>query len=204
MKQATSHSARIAAALLAGGLLFFTAACSDGSSTASPAKPAAKPAVSADYQAAARSVLGDDAEIILSGDLAHNGHIQLLVVNRLPKMPKNVVPGLLVSRATILEKDGADWREIFLADEFLKNPKGFLAGTPLSSVTDWRLQYEQPKTGLAMYLTPLQRPAGGYQLTIEVRWNPATRRYQSLDRDFKHFLLEAPSLQPPPSFRLNR
>jgi hypothetical protein len=187
-------------------LLFFAAACSNGAgNSADAAKPApAKPAVPAAYQAAARSVLGEEAEVLLSGDLAHNHHIQLLVINRLPKMPKNVVPGLLVSRAAILEQDGADWREIFLADEYLKNTKGFLAGTPLASVTDWRLHYEQQQTGLAMYLTPLQRPAGGYQVTIEVRWNPATGRYQSLDREFKHFLGETPSLRPPPSFRINR
>jgi len=28
-----------------------------------------------------------------------------------------------------------------------------------------------------------------------VRWNPATKRYQSLDRTYEHFLLEATSLE---------
>ena len=149
-------------------------------------------------------MLGSESEVILSGDLAHNGHIQLLVINRLPKMPKNVVPGLLVSRAAIIEKDGSDWREIFLADEHLKNSDGFLAGTPLSPVTDWRLHYEQQPTGLAMYFTPLQQPGGERPETIEVRWNPAAKRYQSLDRDFKHFLREAPSLGPAPEFLMRQ
>src|SRR5579884_1361512 len=92
--------AALAAALALGG-----AAC--GSPSSAPAANAAKaaPAIPPDYAAAARRVLGEESEVILSGDLAGNGHIQLLVVNRLPKIPKDVIPGLLVSRAAILEND---------------------------------------------------------------------------------------------------
>jgi hypothetical protein len=191
------------AALLAAGMTFFAAACSQ--SPAKPAKPAkAAPAVPAAYQAAAGNTLGDNAKVILSGDLAHNGHIQLLIVTRLPKTPDNVVPGLLVSRAAILEKHGSDWREIFLADAQLKNSKGYLAGTPLAAVSAWRLQYEQHADGLEMYFTPLQQPGMEHPRTIEVRWNPAVRRYQSLDRNFKHFLSEASSLGPAPEFQMRQ
>jgi hypothetical protein len=193
------------AALLAAALLLAGAACSSTPSAA-PAKEKAKaaPAVPAEYQKAARSALGEESEVLLSGDLAHNQHIQLLIVDRLPKMPKNVVPGLLVSRAAILEKEKGDWHEIFLADEQLKNSRGFLAGTPLSPVTAWRLHYEQQPEGLAMFLTPLQGQGGERPETIEVRWNSAKKRYQSLDRDFKHFLSEAPSLGPAPEFLMKQ
>jgi hypothetical protein len=182
------------------------AACSSSPTTIPAAANAAKaaPAIPAEYQSAAERVLGSESEVLLSGDLAQDGHIQLLVINRLPKMPKNVVPGLLVSRAAIIEKDNGDWREIFLADEHLKNSDGFLAGTPLSPVTDWRLHYEQQPTGLAMFFTPLQQPGAERPETIEVRWNPAAKRYQSLDRDFKHFLREAPSLGPTPEFLMKQ
>jgi len=31
-------------------------------------------------------------------------------------------------------------------------------------------------------------------LPIAVRWNPKTKRYQSLDRSYQQFLVESPSL----------
>ncbi|MDE3137038.1 MAG: hypothetical protein KGL59_10725 [Acidobacteriota bacterium] len=185
-------------------MLLLTGAACSSAPTSAPNVAKSAPAVPPEYQAAAQSVLGDESEVLLSGDLAHNGHIQLLIVNRLLKMPKNVVPGLFVSRAAIVEKDTGDWHEIFLADEHLKNSDGFLAGTPLTPVTDWRLHYEQQPTGLAMYFTPLQQPGTERPVTIEVRWNPAAKRYQSLDRDFKHFLHETPSLGPTPEFLMKQ
>jgi hypothetical protein len=193
------------AALLVIGLMALACACSEtpaSSSSAGNAKAAS--AMPADYQAEAEDVLGRDAEVILSGDLAHDGHIQLLVAARLLTTPKGVVPGLLVSRAAILEKDDQHWREIFLADEYLKNPKGFLGGTPTEPVNAWRVQYEQDAPGLEMYLTPIREPAEGSTAPIGVRWNPATKRYQSLDHEFKKFLPEFSSLQGPPEFRMNR
>ncbi|HEV2387230.1 MAG TPA: hypothetical protein VGS20_08245 [Candidatus Acidoferrales bacterium] len=203
--RATGYRRARLAALLAFGIAALAAACSEAPAGSSGAgAPKTPPAVPAGYQAAAEGVLGRDAEVILSGDLARNGHIQLLVAARLLTTPKGVVPGLLVSRAAILEKDDDHWREIFLADEYLKNPKGFLGGTPPSSVTAWRVQYEQGAAGLEMYLTPLEQPAEGSLSPIGVRWNPATRRYQSLDHEFKKFLPEAPSLQGPPEFRMNQ
>lgn len=185
---------------IAAAVSLLAAACTE---TPAPAKPEA--VTPAAYQAAAQSVLGDDADVVLYGDLARDGHIQLLIVNRLPKTPKGVVPGLLVSRAAILQQEGSgDWREVLLADEHLKNPKGFLGGTPLASVGAWRLQDERGEKGLEMYFTPLGQSPEDRPPTIEVRWNPAARRYQSLDRDFQHFLGEVPSLTPPPEFLFKR
>ncbi len=187
---------------IAAALSLFAAACTEPPPAASE-KPA--PATPAAYQAAAQSVLGDEAEVELYGDFAHNGHIQLLIVNRLPKTPKGVVPGLLVSRAAILEQQSAGgWREVLLADERLENPKGFLGGTPLASVGAWRLQDDRGAKGLELYFTPLQQSPEDRPPTIEVRWNPATGRYQSLDRDFQHFLPEAESTAPPPVFLFKR
>ncbi len=193
-----------AAALLAAGLAILSSAC--GQAPAATGKTAAKKtaALPAAYLDAAHSALGSDAKVLLSGDLAHNGHIQLLVVDRLPKMPGNQVPGLFVSHATILQKQGDDWMEIFLADQQLKNPKGFLARTPLDSVSAWRLQYDKEPNGLAMYFTPVRQSTEDRPPTIEVRWNPKVGRYQSLDRNFKHFLSEAPTLGPVPEFRMTQ
>lgn len=196
-----AHRCTWMAAPLAGAVLVFTVACSQA-----PAKPAPKAASAAKaaYGAAARSAFGDGAKVILSGDLAHNGHIQLLIVEELPTKPKNVVAGMVVSRAAILEKDGNDWREIFLADSHLKNEKGFLAGTPLAEVSAWRLQYRKVPSGLAMFFTPVDRRGGLHGQPIQIRWNPAVDRYQSLDRSGKHFLSEASSLGPAPEFRMSQ
>ena len=161
---------------------------------AKPAGPAYPPAV----DKVAQQLLGNETEVILYGDLAKNGKQEALVVNRVKKPPDNLVPGNLVTRAAIIEDEGGDsWKEVLLCDQHLKNPKGFLGGIPLAEINGWRIQTEQdPAKGLTLYFTPLQKPAGGYLQTIGVRWNPAVKRYQSLDRNFDQFVMEVPSLEP--------
>jgi len=153
-----------------------------------------------DIQQAANDILGSDAEVLAFGDLAKDGRTQALVANRLKTTPKGVVPGTLVSRASIIEKDGLQWKEIFRCDEHLKNSKGFLGGIPLAEVSAWRLQFEQHEDkGLQLYFTPLEQPQGGHVETIGVRWNPEVKRYQSLDRNYEHFFTELPALETPQS-----
>lgn len=167
--------------------------------TPAPAAPAA-PQVPADIQDAANHALGSDAEVLASGDLAKNGHTQALVVNRLKATPQGTVPGTLVSRVSIIERDDGKWKEIFRCDEHLKNTNGFLGGTPLAGVSSWRLQFEQhDDKGLVLYFTPLEKPTGGYVQTLGIRWNPQVKRYQSLDRNYDHFLTELPALETPQS-----
>ena len=115
----------------------------------------------------------------------------------LPKTTKNNnIPGTIITRAVIAQKEDGQWKEIFRCDEHLKNAKGFLGLTPLSDVAGWRIAYEQdPAKGLSLYLTPLKGsddPA--HSLPIGVRWNPKTKRYQSLDRTYENFLLEQPMM----------
>jgi hypothetical protein len=160
-----------------------------------PAKPPA-PAAPPEIEAVAKSVLGSEAEVLVLGDLAHTGRQQVLVVNRLAKTPTGIVPGTLVTRAVVVENDGGKWKEIFRCDEHLKNPNGFLGATPIAPVNGWRLQYEQSaEKGLLLFFTPLAQPGGGHIPTIGVRWNPQAKRYQSLDRNFEHFLGELASLE---------
>ena len=179
-------------------VLALCAACSSEppAKPAEKAQPAAEPAIPPDIQSAARAVLGDEAEVLVFGDLAKAGSQQVLVINRIKKMPTNTVPGILVMRAAILSQQDGKWSELLHVDEHLKNTNGYLAATPVSPVTGWRLQYEQnAEKGLLLYFTPLQQPAGGTLQTIGVRWNPKVKRYQSLDRTYEHFLGESPSLE---------
>lgn len=189
--------ARIATiAALTAGLI----SCGDSKpQTAKTAAPAA-PAIPADYQAAAEKSLGSETNVLVYGDLAKNGHVQVLAANELKVTPEGVAPGTLVMRAALIENDNGSWKEIFRCDEHLQNTKGFLGGIPLAPVNGWRLQTEQdPVKGLEMYFTPLAKPTGGYVQTIGVRWNPKTERYQSLDRNFQDFLIEVPALETPES-----
>ncbi len=167
---------------------------------AEPAKPAA-PAVPDDIQAGAQSLLGTETTVLLFGDLAKNGKQQFLAANVVPKTSKNNnIAGTIITRAVIAQNDDGQWQEIFRCDEHLKNAKGYLGLTPLSDVSGWRIMTEQdPVKGLALYLTPLKGtddPA--HAQPIGVRWNPATKRYQSLDRTFEHFLLEQPTMSGTP------
>src|SRR5436190_531608 len=159
------------------------------------AKPAA-PAVPDEIQSAAESLLGRETQVLLFGDLAKNGKQQFLAANVVPKTPTNNLPGTIVTRAVVVENSDGKWSEVLRCDEHLKNAKGFLGLTPLTSVTGWRLQYEQSEVkGLELYFTPLKGVTDSHVLPIGVRWNSATKRYQSLDRTYEHFLLEAPSIE---------
>jgi hypothetical protein len=179
-------------------LAIFLGGC--GVDAPKPAPPAetklAEPAVSEDIQLAAKTLLGSESQVLAFGDLAKNGKQEFLVANVVPKTPTNNLPGTIVTRVVVAENTDGKWAEVLRCDEHLKNQKGFLGLTPLVPVTGWRLQYEQnAEKGLQLYFTPLKGAIDTHVLPIGVRWNPATKRYQSLDRTYEHFLLESPSIQ---------
>jgi hypothetical protein len=176
----------------------FVAGC--GSSPApKPEEPVtekpAEPAVPDDVRSAADTMLGSEAQVLAFGDLAKTGKQQVLAANVVPKTPKDNITGTIVTRAVIAENDGGQWQEVFRCDEHLKNAKGYLGMTPIEPVSGWRLQFEQdPAKGLTLYLTPVKGTEDTHVLPIGVRWNPKTKRYQSLDRTYEQFLSESPSL----------
>jgi hypothetical protein len=175
-----------------------------GSEPPKPAVPAeskpAEPAVPQEFQDAASALLGSDAQVLLYGDLAKNGKQQVLVANVLPNTPRSTVAGTVVTRAVVAEKEDGKWNELMRADEYLKNPKGYLGLTPLEAVTGWKLQYENgPEQGMSLYFTPVKAGANEKTLPIAVRWNPAVKRYESMDLSYQHFLPEAPTIGSPRS-----
>lgn len=158
-------------------------------------KPA-EPAIPEEIQLAAKAFLGSESQVLVFGDLAKNGKQEFLVANVVPKTPTNNLPGTIVTRVVVAENTDGKWAEVLRCDEHLKNQKGFLGLTPLVAVTGWRLQYEQSDDkGLQLYFTPLKGVTDSHVLPIGIRFNPATKRYQSLDRTYEHFLLESASLQ---------
>ena len=159
-----------------------------------PAKPAA-PAVPEDMQTAAQNFLGKETQVLVFGELAKTGKQQFLAANVVPKTPKNDIPGTIVTRAVLAEETDGKWSELVRCDEYLKNAKGYLALTPLTPVSGWKVQYDQdPVKGIQLYFTPIQSGAAKHVLPIGIAWNPATKRYQSLDMTYEHFLLERASL----------
>lgn len=180
-------------------LLALLAGCGSAPETKPAETPkAAAPAVPQELQDVAKALLGAESEVIVFGDLAHTGQQQALIVNRLAKTPQGAVPGLLITRAVVVEQDGRKWKEALRCDEHLKNPNGYLGATPLVPVTGWRLQHEQDaEKGLVLYFTPLEMAGASHIPTIGVRWNPKVKRYQSLDRNFEQFLGEVPTLETP-------
>ena len=179
-------------------LAIFMGGC--GADTPKPATQAvtkpAEPAVPEEMQLAATALLGSQTQVLAFGDLAKNGKQEFLAANIVPKTPTNNLPGTIVTRVIVAENTGGKWTEILRCDEHLKNQRGFLGLTPLTPVTGWRLQFEQSEEkGLQLYFTPLKGTTDSHVLPIGVRWNPATKRYQSLDRMYENFLLEATSLE---------
>lgn len=167
-------------------------------STPAPAPVAARPAepvIPEDIQDVARSILGREAQVLAYGDLAKTGKQQVLAANVVPKTPQNTIPGTVVTRAVVAENTDGKWAEILRADEHLKNASGFLALSPREEIAGWRLQWEQDASkGLQLYFTPVKGNSDPHVLPVGVRWNPQTKRYQSMDRSYEHFLLESPSL----------
>jgi hypothetical protein len=187
----------IAASSLALASLLLTG-CGDDpapkSSAEEPAKPAA-PAVPEDMQTAAQNFLGKETQVLVFGDLAKTGKQQFLAANVVPKTPKNDIPGTIVTRAVLAEETDGKWSELLRCDEYLKNAKGYLALTPLTPVAGWKVQYDQdPVKGIQLYFTPVKSGADKHVLPIGIAWNTATKRYQSLDMTYEHFLLEKASL----------
>jgi hypothetical protein len=167
------------------------------STAETPAKPA-EPPIPDEVQTAAQGFLGKETKVLLLGDLAHNGKQQFLAANVVPKTPKNEnLSGTIITRAVVAEDDDGKWNELLRVDDHLKNAKGFLALNPLTDTAGWRIQYEQdPIKGLQLYFTPIQGAnLDSHLQPIGVAWNPATKRYQSLDHTYEHFLLESPSLE---------
>lgn len=138
--------------------------------------------------------------MLLFGDLAKTGTEQFLAANVVPNTPKSTVAGTVVTRAVVAENVNGQWTELVRADEYLKNQKGYLALTPLQAVQGWKLQYENsPEQGMSLYFTPIKQGAAEKTLPIAVRWNPETKRYESMDMTYQHFLGESPSLGSPRS-----
>lgn len=187
--------------LLMAASVLLIGCSSEAPKSAAPAeaKPA-EPAVPPETKEAAQALLGSDAQVLLFGDLAKTGKQQVLAANVVPNTPKSVIAGTVVTRAVLAENDDGKWVELMRADEYLKNPKGFLGLTPLQPVTGWKLQYEQSDVkGLTIYFTPIRAGSNEKTLPIAVLWNPAVKRYQSLDLHYEHFLGEAASLESPRS-----
>jgi hypothetical protein len=211
---------------VAGILCWIVALSSAGCRPEQPAPGELKtPAERADGTNEARGVadasLGKQAEVLAHGNLAQNGREQILVVNRFSaaaqvstgapasKEQQNT-SAVFVTRAAVLEKNGGKWSEILLCDEHLKNPNGYLGGSPAERVTGWRLEYRQDaKEGLQMKFTP----AEGFDAinvnaeqssepkvpTFDVRWNTIAKRYQTFDQSHERYLSEVPSLETPQS-----
>jgi len=193
-------AARLTPAILVVALLF--SGC--GSEPPKPApeaeKKSAEPAIPAGVQDAADTLLGSGTEVLLYGDLAHDGTQQMLAANVVPNTPKSTVAGTVVTRAVVAQNENGKWTELFRADEYLKNAKGYLALTPLQGVTGWKLQYEtSPEKGASFYFTPIKQGNSEKTLPIAVKWNPAAKRYQSMDMSYQHFLNESASIGSPRS-----
>ena len=168
-------------------------------------------AIPPELQTVANTLLGSSAEVLAFGDLAHNGHEQALVVNRVIATPRTAresaapeTDGVPFTRAAVIERDGTRWIEVLRCDEHLTNPKGFLAGTPLSPVTGWRVRPDKrsdkkDNAEQAFYFTPLEAQDAARAPTITVSWNPKVKRYQVLDRSSQQFLGELGSLETPVS-----
>ena len=163
----------------------------------------------------AEASLGKQAKVLAHGNLALNGREQVLAVNPVAagaasSAVEATASPIFVTRAAILEKNDSKWSQVLLCDEHLKNPDGYLGGSPAERVTGWRLEYRQDANeGLEMKFTPAEKYdaahanaeqiSGQNSPTFDVRWNKSAKRYQSYDQSHERYLSEVPSLETPQS-----
>ena len=162
--------------------------------------PLAERVVTPEVQAVAEKALGSGAEVLTFGDLAHNGRLQVFAANRPEQGALGLASEIRVTRAVVLEKNSAAWNEVLRCDEYLKNPKGFLDGTPRAPVTGWQVRMDRQNEDSVrdFYFTPLQSGKAVSEAGVAVRWNPRAGRYQSHNRNGQ-FLGEIASLEIPGS-----
>lgn len=167
----------------------------------------------AEVQSVAANSLGQGSDVLLHGDLARNGHEEVLVVNRFQGGVSGAGSGnsspVSITRAALLEKNDGRWTELLRCDEHLKNANGYLGGFSKAPATGWRLAYTQDaNAGLEMEFTPMDMianasaggtSAAGHSPDLDVRWNKNAKRYQSFDRSHERFLNEIPILETPES-----
>lgn len=198
-----------------GLLSLLLAGCNQATQPETGAEPTNSDArkVADDAHQAAEAVLGKQAVILASGDLARNGLEQVLAVNSVARPEGDTVGRqdsavISITRAAILQKSNGKWTEMLLCDEHLKNPNGYLGGTSTAPASGWRLEFIQDaKQGLEMKFTPEgvrpdeEQPGTDESAdhAVAVRWNTKTKRYQSLDPSQERYLSEAPTLETPHS-----
>jgi hypothetical protein len=155
-----------------------------------------------ELQALADSLLGSGSRVVAYGDLAQNGREQALVIDPITTSA-NDPSDLIFTRAALLEREGAKWREILRCDEHLKNTRGFLGGAPLVPITGWKLELMRDRNGKdavqTLYFTPLPARESARVAPIAVRWNRKLNRYQSVDQKNEQFLAELTLLETPSS-----
>jgi len=207
---------RTVAGMLSWIMALSLAGCQTAQQQVAPAvdKAAAESATVVDEaREAADASLGKQSEILAQGNLARNGREQVLVVNRLSAGAQANSGGkspatIFVTRAAVLEKNDGKWSQVLLCDEHLKNPNGYLGGSPAARVTGWRLEYNQDtRNGLEMKFSPADifdavnvqtgERVGPKNATFDVRWNKDAKRYQSFDQSHERYLSEVPSLETP-------
>ncbi|SRR6266550_2021616 len=204
---------RMVTVLVVGVVASLLVGCKSAQQTtpAEAAAPPAAPAAVPESQQVAEAVLGKQAEIVAHGNLARNGSEQLLVVNRFEMAAREAVETgnpspIFVTRAVIVQKGDGKWAEELRCDERLKNPKGYLGGSPAFPVTGWWLEL-MPDTGQGLELRFTPAGAGEERSsdvvesgrTIAIRWNTKAKRYQSLDQSHRGYLGEVPALETPQS-----
>jgi hypothetical protein len=195
MNRSLSSVSALCIGVIALGLVL--AGCGSEPAKQAEQKPA-EPAVPEEYQTAAQALLGTETQVLLYGDLENNQKKQILAANVVPNTPKSTVAGIVVTRAVVAENDDGKWVELMRADEYLKNPNGFLGLTPLQAVAGWKLQYESSaEKGMSLYFTPVRKGESEKTLPIAVKWNPEAKRYQSMNQNYDRFLSEAPALERP-------
>ena len=202
-----NRNPRLALALCLALTPIFLGGCNPAqpaSSAVDRANRDAPPEVS-EARTVAEAALGKQAEVLAHGDLARDGFEQVLAVNREVQPPGTKAmaarpAAIAIVRAAILEKRDGKWAEVLRCDERLKNPSGYLAGSPAERVSGWRLEYHPDAgQGLEMNFTPAGVGDSAGQ-SILVRWNTRVKRYQSLEASHKRFLNELPTLETPSSF----
>lgn len=145
----------------------------------------------------ARTLLGDQTEILQMGDLNHRKKMEALIIKRIPKKKTGSGKGIYISEARILEKQDTQWKVILTIGEDIKNDEGYVGIDFLDDsfrYYGYELTLDEERgdgvPSFTIYLEYLDEYFKPYGLALEINWNPKVGRYQEYDYGQRSFRSE--------------
>jgi hypothetical protein len=158
-------------------------------------EPATSPSDTADCVAAAKNVLGQDAEVLKCGYLNQRDVLESVSIVRKPL--KHKVRDDLASRLVILRRVNSSWVTALDASQGTRNDAGYIATDFLDDdAVVWAYRVKLYRTlpdgqrKFTLEVTPVHDARDGWAVGTEISWDRRVSRYREFSVDGGTFQAE--------------